>query len=344
MKWVKGELIDSLIDIRADPRHHLSDQSNHPPFDRLTWFQRVARHWQGEARPIVARAWSEVGTAWLFLTVRSATHAVSLSNWYSFAYRPIFSEAPDANLLKAIAKRLRKARSIPPCLTLTPVPRADGSSDLILRSFRSAGWIAMRHQSSTSWIANVAGKNFDDYWAGRPGQLRNTYQRKAKKTAISTEVKTLFSEEDWTAYESVYGDSWKPDEGAAQFLKDMAIEKSALGCYRLGLAYHEDRVVAAQFWIVSQGVAYIHKLAHCESAKELSPGTILSVALFRHVIDLDHVQKIDFGTGNDKYKADWMDESHPLDTIRLFKSNSIVGLALAFRAKISALVHKTAVD
>jgi hypothetical protein len=344
MKWVKGELIDSLIDNRADPRRHLSDQSDHPPFDRLTWFQRVARHWSGGARPLVARAWNEMGTAWLFLALRSSNHAVSLSNWYSFAYRPIFSGEPDGSLLKAIAKRLRKAKSVPSCITLAPVPRGDGSSDLVLKAFRTAGWIAMRHQSSTSWIANVSGKSFDEYWAERPGQLRNTFQRKAKKASISAEVKTSFSEEDWAAYESVYGESWKPEEGAAQFLKDMAIEKSALGCYRLGLAYHEDRVVAAQFWIVSQGIAYIHKLAHCESAKELSPGTILSVALFRHVIDIDHVRKIDFGTGNDKYKADWMDESHPLDTIRLFKTNSIIGLASALRAQISALVHKTPVD
>ncbi len=344
MKWVKGELIDSLIDNRADPRRHLSDQSDYPPFDRLTWFQRVARHWKGGARPIVARASNEVGTVWLFLGICSRHQAVSLSNWYSFSFRPIFSSTPDGTLLKAIAKRLRKARSVPACITLAPVPRVDGSSDLVMKAFRTAGWIAIRHQSSTSWIANIGGKSFDEYWAERPGQLRNTFQRKAKKAVISTEVKTSFSDEDWAAYEDVYGESWKPDEGAAQFLKDMAIDKSVLGCYRLGLAYYEDRIVAAQFWVVSQGVAYIHKLAHCESAKDLSPGTLLSVAMFRHVIDIDHVRQIDFGTGDDKYKADWMDESHPLDTIRLFKANSIIGLISALRARISALVHKTPVD
>ena len=49
---------------------------------------------------------------------------------------------------------------------------------------------------------------------------------------------------------------------------------------RLGLARHVGAVIAAQFWTVENGVAYIHKLAHRESAKPLSAGTTLSAALF----------------------------------------------------------------
>ena len=42
----------------------------------------------------------------------------------------------------------------------------------------------------------------------------------------------------------------------------------------------EGEAVAAQFWTVEDGTAYIHKLAHLESAKALSAGTTLSAALF----------------------------------------------------------------
>jgi len=61
-------------------------------------------------------------------------------------------------------------------------------------------------------------------------------------------------------------------------------------------------------WTVEGGTAFIHKLAHRESAKALSPGSVLSAALFRHVIDEDRVATIDFGTGDDPYKRDWMEE------------------------------------
>ena len=62
---------------------------------------------------------------------------------------------------------------------------------------------------------------------------------------------------------------------------------------------------------MENGTAYIHKLAHLESAKLISPGTTLSAALFEHVIDRDKVALVDFGTGSDRYKADWMEEIRP---------------------------------
>ena len=78
------------------------------------------------------------------------------------------------------------------------------------------------------------------------------------------------------------------------------------------------------------------------SAKEFSPGTILSHAMFRHVIDQDRVDVIDFGTGNDPYKADWMDASAPLDTIKMFNPRTLAGLAGAVRARLSGLVRRGA--
>ena len=70
-------------------------------------------------------------------------------------------------------------------------------------------------------------------------------------------------------------------------------------------------MVAAQMWTVEGGAAFIHKLAHRPDAQTLSPGTVLSAALFRHVIDTDAVSLVDFGTGDDAYKRDWMEEQRP---------------------------------
>jgi CelD/BcsL family acetyltransferase involved in cellulose biosynthesis len=59
---------------------------------------------------------------------------------------------------------------------------------------------------------------------------------------------------------------------------------------------------------VEAGTAFIHKLAYIEEAKPLSPGTSLSAALFQTVIDEDKVRFVDFGTGDDPYKRDWMEQ------------------------------------
>jgi hypothetical protein len=347
-KWVKGELLDELTAAAVDPRAMLTREAMPLPFNRIDWFALVAAHDSASTQPLVAHSWIEGQHCWLFLRNMGGGAGSALSNWYSLAVRPAFGGDPDeackSVLVKALAKRLGKSNRVPAQLSIGPVPRADGSSDLLRTSFARGGWFAFRHQSSTSWTADVAGKSFDTYWAARPGQLRSTVQRKSKKSDITIEILTQFDVDAWAAYEDVYANSWKPEEGNPAFLRKMAIIEGQAGTLRIGLARLDGAVVAAQYWTVDAGVAYIHKLAHREDMRELSPGSILSVALFRHVIDIDRVSSIDFGTGNDAYKADWMDRSDPLDTIRLFKKNSLAGLIGAARAWISALVRRTPLD
>ena len=147
-------------------------------------------------------------------------------------------------------------------------------------------------------------------------------KRKAGKVDIS--VFTHFDETAWAAYEDIYAQSWKPAEGSPAFLRRFAREEAEASRLRLGLARIRSangsgRAIAAQVWTVEGGTAYIHKLAHTEDARTLSPGTLLSAALFEQVIDRDRVTLVDFGTGDDPYKRDWMEASRPryrLDMMR----------------------------
>ena len=134
-------------------------------------------------------------------------------------------------------------------------------------------------------------------------------KRKAKKVEVA--LHTQFDDAAWAQYEEIYGQSWKPSEGSPAFLRRFAEEEGAAGRLRLAVATAEGRPVAAQLWTVEGGTAFIHKLAYVEDAKPLSPGTTLSAALSRQVIEQDHVTLIDFGTGDDPYKRDWMDSQRP---------------------------------
>src|SRR5690606_25043618 len=132
-------------------------------------------------------------------------------------------------------------------------------------------------------------------------------------------VLTAFDDDVWAAYEAIYAESWKPEEGSPAFLRTFAESEGAAGRLRLGVACANGEAVAAQMWTVEAGTAFIHKLAHRESARAVSPGTSLSAALFRHVIDIDKVTLIDFGTGDNAYKRDWMEAVRPryrLDMLR----------------------------
>lgn len=342
MLWVKGELLTDIEAPGVDPTGQLERSSQSIVFNRRDWFARIARH--GGSSPLIARAASEGALAWLFLQRVDQRRISALSNWYSFAFRPIFSGDPDPArqqaMLVAIAKRLRKTKPPIATITLSPVPEADGTADLLARAFRKAGWIVSARESSTSWTANVAGLSYADYSAARPGQLRSTLRRKEGKADFETRIYSDFDEETWAAYEDIYAASWKPEEGLPAFLKEFARAEARAGCLRLGICRVDGVAVAAQFWTVENGMALIHKLAHRESAAELSPGTILTAAMFRRVIDEDKVHTIDFGTGNDSYKADWMDSSASLITIEANNPATLSGLARAAKAGLSRLVGR----
>lgn len=174
----------------------------------------------------------------------------------------------------------------------------------------------------------MSGRSFAEYWESRPGALRTTSERKGKK--VETEVLTHFDPAVWAEYETIYAASWKPAEDQPAMLRAFVEAEGAAGRLRLGVARAEGIAVAAQCWSVENSVAYIHKLAHLESHRQLSAGTTLSARLFSHVIDTDRVILVDFGTGDQIYKADWMEAVRPrfrVDCVNPARLRSLAPLA-----------------
>jgi len=295
-----------LKEVQSDARLSalLSAEMQHAPFDRLAWWQGLADHCGLDPLLAVARDGDDAAV----LPLQWAEgHLCGLANWYSFRLRPVVSPGSDAaGLLAALARDLtRRVRRV----TLSGLPQEDGSADLTEAAFRKAGWIALREPCDSNHVLAVQGRSYDEYLAARPGPLRTTLKRKAGK--VETFLFNHFDTDAWNSYEEIYGESWKPSEGSPDFLRAFARAEGEAGRLRLGLAYADGQAVAAQMWTVEGGTAFIHKLAHREAAKPLSPGTVLSAALFRHVIDEDKVELVDFGTGNDGYKRDWMEDVRP---------------------------------
>ena len=321
------ELFDSLEAAAADAGGALDRSAS--PFDRLAWFRLVEAHCPPPGRPLVARARRGDGAAaWLFLA-RQGRRAEAWRCWYSLRFGLIGAEEGAEPIARILRKRLSR-------LEIAPVagPRA------LALAFRRAGWIVFLEHATISWQAETAGKDFAAYWAARPGKLRSTAQRKAKAAGLEIELHRVFDPAAWSAYEEVYAASWKPEEGAPAFLRAFAEQEGEAGRLRLGIARKDGRPLAAQLWTVDGGTAWIHKLAYREDSKSLSPGTVLSMAMFRAALDEDRVERIDYGTGDDAYKRDWMDERRILWRLEAFNPMSPAGLAGAARAGLSALVRR----
>jgi hypothetical protein len=273
------------------------------PFDRAEWFALLA---DTGLVPLIAIAEDADAAAALALT-EDCGRIVPLRNWYSFTWRELAPAGPQGDrLLEAIARQL-KTRSWR--VTLEPVPGEDGSAERLARAFTAAGWKVAVEPCDINHVLPVQGRSFAEYWASRSGPLRTTLKRKANK--VETQVLTCFYADAWAEYEAIYAASWKPAEDQPAMLRAFAKAEGAAGRLRLGIARADGIAVAAQCWTVENSIAYIHKLAHLESHKPLSAGTTLSAALFAHVIDIDKVALVDFGTGDQSYKADWMEAVRP---------------------------------
>jgi CelD/BcsL family acetyltransferase involved in cellulose biosynthesis len=336
--WVKGEIFRDLADAESVAKGSLDRESQPSLFDRLDWFRRTWAYCAPGDRPLIVRARAEGSDAWLFLAETGST-AKGLASWYTLAFRPIVTGMPpDATARASVVAMARRLRPRLARIALDHVPEAD--AELLRAGFARAGWIARVTPQTANWSIDVTGKSFADYWAERPGQLRSTAKRKAAKTPMDLTILDRFDEAAWDDYASIYADSWKPEEGSLDFVRAMAEDEAAAGTLRLGIARIEGRAVAAQLWTVEHGIAIIHKLAHREDVAELSPGTILSQAMFEHVIDKDRVTLIDFGTGDDRYKADWMDTRVMRMRVELFNPRKPAGLFGAVKAGLRALVGR----
>ncbi|HMP56322.1 MAG TPA: GNAT family N-acetyltransferase [Novosphingobium sp.] len=304
---------DDLKNVQGDPALAalLSAPAAPAPFDRLAWWQGLADHCG--LRPLLAVAREGDALAVLALR-REAGRLEALANWYTFRFRPILTANAGAGLLDALARDLARRT---PRLVLSGLPDEDPASVRLAEALSRTGWTVWTEPCDTNHVLALDGRSFADYLAARPGPLRTTLKRKRGK--VQALVIDRFDGEAWAAFEAIYAASWKPAEGSPAFLRAFAEAEGSAGRLRFGMAFADGEPVAAQFWTVEGATAFIHKLAHRQDSTSLSPGTVLSAALFEQVIDRDRVAMVDFGTGDDAYKRDWMEQvrtRHRLTALR----------------------------
>ncbi len=157
---------------------------------------------------------------------------------------------------------------------------------------------------------------WEGYLARRPPELRTTVARKlARAVRDGARFDWLARpgaalEEGIAAFRAARAASWKPEEPFPEFDPAFLRALAAEGRARLAvLRLADGSPVAAQYWVLDRAGgalrATVPKLFHDERAKPLSPGTVLTARAIRQLIEEDGVRVLDFGRGDDPYKAQW---------------------------------------
>ena len=214
-------------------------------------------------------------------------------------------------------------------------------SNLVHANFR----LSKNYSQTDNWFVNNI-IDFESYYQQRPSQLKNTLKRKEKKlaNALEYQVKIVTSVEDleqyFPAYQAIYQASWKGEEYSFAFIKQVCIQAAKENKLRLGVLFIAGKPAAMQLWFLEKGTASIFKLAYEPQYQQYSVGSILSMALSKHVITTDKVTAIEFGMGNEPYKKDWMAEKQQRFTVQAFNEKSFFGLVGALRhIVLSKLKH-----
>ncbi len=236
-----------------------------------------------------------------------------LTNFYTPLFEPLISANCDrVQALYAMARTMADRRHRWDVANLRWLEKDSPLFSEIVEGFRQAGFVVQTYLCSGNWYEPVEGRDFQQYLQGLRSSVRNIARSKAKKVERSgrARLEIVRSCESLgpaiQAYDKVYNSSWKTPEPFPGFMPRLLQSFAQAGWLRLGLAYVDDEPAAAQVWFVANGVASIYKIAYDPKFKDLSIGTYLTLHMIQNAIDIEKVSEIDYLTGDDRYKQDWM--------------------------------------
>lgn len=259
----------------------------------------------------------------------------SFTNFYTLDFAPLLASDGDERdgCLEELVAGITKARPRWSQITLEALDKDTRVFETLLRALRAAGFIAYPYFQFGNWYEEMGGRRYDEYQAGLPKSTRRRARTFDRRDDVKLRIITDAGDIDAgiADYELVYARSWKEPERFPGFIPGLLRSSAATGALRLGLLYVEDRPAAAEIYIVEGGRAISFKASYDEAFKKLGVGTILTAQMMKHLVDVEKVAQIDFGSGDDAYKSDWMSSRRERWGIVAFNPRTLPGLLGAAR-------------
>lgn len=278
--------------------------------------------------------------------INATEHLKSFRHSYTALYSLLLAEEKQTEILACLAEGLSKS-SIQ-SLDLRPIAENNSNLLMLQNAMEIAGYESHRHFLFYNWFHETQQQSFAEYMSDRPSMLRNTIERKHRKLEREQKITIRMFRGDEVKlglkdYHDAYSSSWKANEQSSSLLDATAINLATPDWTRLAILYINGDAAAAQLWFVVKDKASIFRLAYNETWKRYSPGSILTAYLMEHVIDIDKVSEIDFLTGNEPYKQDWMSARRQRFSLVFVKKHTSTKnkLSVTFKRLLSYIHHLT---
>jgi hypothetical protein len=262
----------------------------------------------------------------------------SLSNYYTSLFGPVIARgsAQPCDVVTALAAAIGRERRDWDLIDLKPLDAESSFYELFVPALRDAGMVVQTYFCFGNWYLEVAGRSYAQYVDSLPSVLKKNIPYNARRLERSGGRVVIITSGDEMAkelehYERVYNASWKNPEPYPQFIPGLIRTAASEGWLRMGLVYVGGEPAAAQIWLVHAGVASIYKIAYDERFAKFSLGTVLTARLMQHVIDIDKVGVVDYLSGDDAYKSQWMSHRRERMGILAMNMRSLRGVGQIFR-------------
>jgi len=355
MSALTTRIADSLEALPAPARELWLREEPALQYDQtLGWSELLVRHASepGETVRVVC-AYDSAGRCVGLLPLKVGAregglglrYARALANYYSSVFAPIVaSDAERDAVLRALLAGLRALTPAIDAVDLNPLPAGEQAADRIAELLADGGWSTERYFRFGNWYLEVGGRSYAAYFGGLASQLRNTVTRKDKKLRTQATIGIAQTPEEaergLADYERIYAASWKKPEPHPRFVPELVRHLAARGWLRLGWVRVGEEAAAAQIWAVKDGFASIFKLAYDERFAQLSAGSVLTAELMKHTLDVDRVRIVDYLTGDDSYKRDWMSHRQERVGVRAYRRSSPRGALAACASAARAWLRR----
>ncbi|MGB1139284.1 MAG: GNAT family N-acetyltransferase [Halioglobus sp.] len=219
---------------------------------------------------------------------------------------------------------------------LWPFEVGSSLGDDVYAALKTAGFLVQRYANSHNTYEDCAGQDFEQYMANRSANHRYNSRRRRRNLEKEGELEFVLvtNSQDRQVYDRAIDDyilvsvhSWKPVGTTVSTpiigLIHMAAEQ---GCLRLAILRLDGKPIAAQFWLIAGGVAAMMRPNYHSDYGKLAPGVVLTSFVIEHLLDVDHVESLDFGYGDDEYKSKWVSSYRSYEGLIAFNPTSVFGL------------------
>jgi Acetyltransferase (GNAT) domain len=270
---------------------------------------------------------------------------LSLSNYYSSLYGPIGSPSElTVGALRAALRHLRRSRGASGVVNFQPLDAEGPFYERMKQALTLEGYWVETYNCFGNWHLAVNERSFAAYEVSLPSRLRNTIKRNRKKltAAGAWSIDVIDQpgpalERGVVAWQEIYDKSWKVPEPFPDFVPGLIRMCAQKGWLRLGILWLGEIPIAAQLWIIKDRQALIYKLAYDEAYKRFSAGSTLSAELMRRALDDDHVLDVDYLTGDDGYKVDWMSHRRQRIGLVAFDARSLQGIVSFTKQRLGSV-------